>query len=43
MIPDDDQIRDLVARPGESLNVEIKRWIDPADPAGAALFANSQR
>ena len=36
MIPDDDQIRALVARPGESLNVEIKRWLDPSNPAGVA-------
>src|SRR6266567_6953878 len=34
MILDDDQIRALVARPGEALNVEIKRWIDPSQPAG---------
>jgi len=41
MIPDDDQIRALVARPGESLAVEIKRWIDPADPAGAAKIVKA--
>jgi hypothetical protein len=36
MIPDDDQIRALIARPGESLNVEIKRWLDPSEVTGAA-------
>jgi hypothetical protein len=36
MIPDDDQIRALVARPGESLNVEIKRWLNPSDPTSVA-------
>jgi hypothetical protein len=41
MIPDDDQTRALVARPGESLNVEIKRWLDPADPAGAAKIVKA--
>jgi hypothetical protein len=41
MIPDDDQIRALVARPSESLTVEIKRWLDPADPAGAAKIVKA--
>jgi hypothetical protein len=41
MIPDDDQIRALVARPGESLAVEIKRWLDPADPAGVAKIVKA--
>jgi hypothetical protein len=41
MIPDDDQLRALVARPGESLNVEIKRWLDPADPAGIAKIVKA--
>ena len=41
MIPDDDQIRALVARPGESLNVEIKRWLDPADPVAAAKIVKA--
>jgi hypothetical protein len=41
MIPDDDQIRSLIARPGESLNVEIKRWLDPADTAGAAKIVKA--
>jgi hypothetical protein len=33
---DQSRIDDLVARPSESLNVEIKRWINPADPEGQA-------
>jgi hypothetical protein len=41
MIPDNDQILDLIARPGESLNVEVKRWLDPADPAGAAKIVKA--
>jgi predicted HTH transcriptional regulator len=41
MIPDDDQIRALVARPGESLNVEIKRWLDPSEPAGIAKIVKA--
>jgi Putative DNA-binding domain len=31
---DQSRIDDLVARPSESLNVEIKRWINPAEPEG---------
>jgi hypothetical protein len=33
---DQSRIDDLVARPSESLNVEIKRWINSADPEGQA-------
>jgi hypothetical protein len=29
-------IQDLIDRPSESLSVEVKRWIDPAEPEGAA-------
>jgi Schlafen, AlbA_2 len=36
MILDDDQIRALVVRPGETLTVEIKRWLDPSQPAAVA-------
>ena len=36
MIPDYDQIQTLVARPGETLTVEVKRWLDPTEPAGIA-------
>ena len=35
------QIDDLVARPAESLNVEIKRWINPDEPEGAAKIARA--
>jgi hypothetical protein len=31
-------IQALVARPGESLAVEIKRWIDPDQPEGIAMI-----
>jgi hypothetical protein len=31
----------LLAAPSESLNVEIKRWIDPASPEGAAKIAKA--
>jgi hypothetical protein len=31
-----ERIDGLVSRPGESLNVEVKRWINPDDPSGAA-------
>jgi schlafen family protein len=41
MIPDEDQIRALVTRPGEALNVEIKRWVDPAEPAGSAKIVKA--
>jgi hypothetical protein len=30
-------IQALVERPGESLFVEIKRWIDPDQPEGIAM------
>jgi hypothetical protein len=48
MIPDYDQIQGLVTRPGESLNVEVKRWLDPTDPNGIekivkAVFAIHSR
>jgi len=29
-----DRITDLIERPGESLSVEIKSWIDPASEDG---------
>jgi hypothetical protein len=41
MIPDDDQIRALVARPSEGLNVETKRWLDPADPGSVAKIVKA--
>jgi hypothetical protein len=33
---DRNRIRELLAQPGESLNVEIKRWLDPDQAIGAA-------
>jgi hypothetical protein len=36
MILDDDQIWALVARPSETLAVEIKRWLDPSQPSAVA-------
>jgi len=38
---DQTRIDDLVARPTESLNVEIKRWINPDEPEGAAIIARA--
>ena len=33
---DTKRIQELVERPGESLSVELKTWIDPSSPEGAA-------
>ena len=41
MIPDYDQVQALVARPGESLNVEIKRWLDPTSAVGIAKIVKA--
>ena len=38
---DQTRIDDLVTRPTESLNVEIKRWINPDEPEGAAKIARA--
>jgi hypothetical protein len=38
---DQTRIDDLVARPTESLNVEIKRWISPDEPEGIAKIARA--
>ena len=38
---DQTQIDDLVARPTESLIVEIKRWINPNEPEGEAKIARA--
>lgn len=48
LMPLDDRILDLVRRPAESLNVELKSWLDPADAATEvklvkALFALRNR
>jgi hypothetical protein len=34
-------IQALVERPGESLSVEIKRWIDPDRPEGIAMIVRA--
>ncbi len=36
-----ERIGGLVANPSESLNVEIKRWIDPTAPEGIAKIARA--
>jgi hypothetical protein len=38
---DQSRIDDLVARPAESLNVEIKSWISPCDKAGVAKIVRA--
>jgi hypothetical protein len=38
---DQDRINDLVAHPSESLNVEIKRWINPDDCEGIAKIVKA--
>jgi predicted HTH transcriptional regulator len=35
------RIDELIAHPSESLNVEIKRWIDPATPEGTAKIVKA--
>ncbi len=34
-----DRINNLITHPSESLNVELKRWIDPSSPEGIAKIA----
>lgn len=41
MDSDYSQIQDLVQRPGESLSVEVKRWIDPDTPTGATKLVRA--
>ena len=36
MPTDPGQLEHLLRSPGETLNVELKRWIDPSTPEGAA-------
>jgi hypothetical protein len=36
-----DQLDSLVAQPREALNVELKSWIDPAQPAGQAKIVKA--
>jgi hypothetical protein len=38
---DQSQINELISRPAESLNVEIKSWINPDDPHGIAKIARA--
>ena len=38
---DQKRIDDLVARPTESLNIEVKRWISPHEPEGIAKIARA--
>ena len=37
----DDQIRALLERPSESLQVEIKTWLDTTDPLGIAKLVKA--
>jgi hypothetical protein len=41
MIIDQSRIEELVARPSETLSVEIKRWIDPSTNHGAFTIVRS--
>jgi hypothetical protein len=41
LIIDQSRIRDLISRPGETLNVEIKRWIDPQQDVGIATIVKA--
>ena len=41
MSVDQNRVQDLVARPAEGLNVEIKRWIDPDDESGVAKIVRA--
>ena len=38
---DQQRIQDLVDRPAEALNVEIKRWIDPSEPEDQAKIVRA--
>jgi len=41
MVVDQKTIHDLVFNPREGLSVEIKRWIDPTDPAGVQIIVRA--
>jgi hypothetical protein len=41
MALDQETLDDLLANPSESLNFEIKRWINPDDPDGIAKIARA--
>jgi len=38
---DSSRIQELIERPGESLSIEIKRWIDPDSPDGIAKIVKA--
>ena len=38
---DSSRIQDLINRPGESLTVELKRWIDPSSPEGISKIVRA--
>jgi predicted HTH transcriptional regulator len=38
---DQDEIRELISSLSEGLNVEVKRWLDPSQPAGAAKIVKA--
>ena len=38
---DQSRVRELVLRPSESLNVEVKRWIEPQQDVGAATIVKA--
>jgi hypothetical protein len=38
---DQARIEELVSRPSETLNVEIKGWIDPSTGAGISMIGRS--
>jgi hypothetical protein len=38
---DQDDIKELIANLSEGLNVEVKRWLDPSQPAGIAKIAKA--
>jgi hypothetical protein len=40
-MPDGERIRELLARPAESLNVELKTWLDPRNPEGVEKIIKS--
>ncbi len=41
METDSSRIQELIDRPGESLSVELKRWIDPDQPEGIAKIVRA--
>jgi hypothetical protein len=41
LIIDQTRISELVLRPSEALNIEVKRWIDPQQDAGVAIIVKA--